>query len=361
MSDTLDIANPAATGQAPTPAAAPGATLPGQVVLTQPQKAAVIIGILGADGAGQILEQMDEDTLRNFAAAMSKLRKVEPEVVRTTIGEFLYELDRLEETVTGGLGNAREMLKDYVPDATLNRIMDDVDQPSASNVWKKLSAVDDQALAEFLTLEHPQTAAVVLSKLSAEHAAKIIGRLEAETARDMVFGLTKTAALDSNVIEAIGHSVSEDFLANQRGGDSSFKPAERIGSIMNYAPGEIRNAVLSFLDDTQPELADAVKGSMFTFNDIPERIEKRDAAAIVRAVDEELILKALKGAEDNAPETAEFLLSSISSRVAEQLRESLSEIEKVKIREAEEAQNAVIKAIRELEAAGELRLIAIEE
>lgn len=329
--------------------------------LTQAQKAAIIIGILGPEGAGPLLEQMSEASLRNFAGAMSKLRRVEPELVHATIKEFLYELDRMDETVSGGLSRARDMLKDFVAESMLTRILDEADAPSATNVWKKLATIDEQALAEFLTREHPQTAAVVLSKLSAEQAAQVLGRVDAERARDMVFGLTKAATLDPSVIEAIGYSVSEDFLANHRVGSVAFKPAERIGTIMNYTTGEIRQAVLGFLDETQPELADAVKGSMFTFQDIQDRIERRDVATIVRIVERDHLLKALKGAEDNGPATLEFFLSSISSRMAEQLRESLGELEKVKIREAEDAQNAVLKTIRELESAGELKLTTIEE
>ncbi|MFK7945368.1 MAG: flagellar motor switch protein FliG [Paracoccaceae bacterium] len=349
------------TAFAPKVAQVPATNANATESLTKAQKAAIIIGILGADGAGPLLEQMSENTLRRFAGAMSKLRKVEPEMVHATIKEFLYELDRLDETVNGGLSKAREMLKDYVAEALLTNILDEVDAPSASNVWKKLAVVDEQALAEFLTREHPQTAAVVLSKLSAEQAAQILGRIEAERAREIVFGLTKAATLDQNVIEAIGCSVSEDFLATHKGGGGNFKPAERIGTIMNFTSGEIRQAVLSFLDDTQPELADSVRRSMFTFEDIQDRVEKRDVAAIVRLVEQDELMRALKGAEQNAPATAEFILTSISSRMAEQFREALGEMDKVKIREAEDAQNAVLRTIKEMEATGQLKLSTIEE
>lgn len=334
---------------------------PAPLPLSKAQKAAIIIGILGPDGAGPILEQLDEMSLRRFARAMGKLRRVEPEVVNATIMEFIEELDRMDRMVSGGMKHARELLQDYVAEATLASILDDADIASDKNVWKALDKIDDQALAEFLSGEHPQTAAVVLSKLSAEHAAKILGRVDAARAREMVLGLSKASALDQSVIEAIAFSVGEDFLATRRSGGETFKPAERIGTIMNYTRADIRQSVLGFLGETQPELADAVKSTMFTFQDIHERIERRDMAAIVRSIDQEMLLRALKGAEENAPEVHEFILGSISSRVAEQLREALGEIEKVKIREVEEAQNGMLKRIREMEAAGELKLIAIED
>lgn len=352
-----DLANRAQTAAA----SAPNARQRPADSLTQAQKAAIVIGIIGSEAAGPLLEQMDETTLRNFASAMSSLRKVEPEIVHATIREFMFEMERLSETVHGGSRKAREVLADYVAEATLTRIMNDVDAPSSTNVWKRLLDIDEQALAEFLSHEHPQTAAVVLSNLPAEHAAKILGRVDPETARDMVFGLTKAATLEPSVVNAIGFSVSEDFLANHRGGKATFRPAERIGSIMNYTTGEIRQAVLGFLDQTQPELADAVKGSMFTFQDIHERVERRDVAAIVRNIEQDAMLKALKGAIDNAPASHEFILTSMSSRMAEQVREQLDEVDKVKVREAEEAQQEFLKVIRDLEAAGELKLIEIDD
>ncbi|MEM7213531.1 MAG: FliG C-terminal domain-containing protein, partial [Pseudomonadota bacterium] len=283
-----------------------GDSLPGEVrsnkaatevfELTQAQKAAVIIGILGVDAAGPILERMNEESLRSFASAMAKIRRVPPDIVVTTIQEFLIDFAQFDMTVSGGMKNARSMLQDYVPEATLTRIMDDIETPSAHNVWQKLTGVDNQALAEFLSREHPQTAAVVLSKLSAEHAADILGRLTSERAREIVVGLKRTTSMDGNVVEAIGESVSKDFLEHYRGGGTSVKPEERIGTIMNYTSSEIRQAVLEFLGEKQPEFLEAVKARMFTFNDIQDRIEKRDITAIVRATDPEDFLKAMIGA-----------------------------------------------------------------
>ncbi|MGD1927031.1 MAG: FliG C-terminal domain-containing protein [Paracoccaceae bacterium] len=130
---------------------------------------------------------------------------------------------------------------------------------------------------------------------------------------------------------------------------------------MNYTSGEIRQSVLDFLGEKQPEFLEAVKARMFTFADIQDRIEKRDITAIVRATAPEDLLKAMIGAQDTAPQTFEFIINSLSSRVAEQLREEMADAGKVKVREAEEAQNAMLKVIRAMEAAGELALIAVDE
>ncbi|MEM7060685.1 MAG: FliG C-terminal domain-containing protein [Pseudomonadota bacterium] len=343
------------------PPADPSKTVPTEPLLTSREKAAVILGVLGTDAASPILEQMDEDTLRSFASAMSRLKRVSPETVMQTIAEFQYEVDRLDMTVMGGAPNAREMLRDAVNDATLTKIFDDIESPSVHNVWNKLAKVDDGALADFLMQEHPQTVAVVLSKLSVEQSARLIGHLDEDRAREVVTGLTKTSKLDPQIIETIGTAVSRSFLENQRGSASGFKPADRIGAIMNYAPGNIRQSVLAYLDETQPEFSDKVKRKMFTFQDIPKRLEKRDIAAVVRAVDGDVLLTALVGAGSNAADTRDFILASISSRVAEQLRADMAEVGKVKIREAEEAQNAILAVIRELETNAQIMLVPLDD
>ena len=329
--------------------------------LTRAQKAAIILGVLGSDAAGPLLEQLNEDALRNFAVAMSRLRNVPPETVTAVIGEFLEALPRMEMTVSGGLEHARMMLEEFVNEATLSRIMDDAEVPSVKNVWQKLATVDETVLIDFLSHEHPQTAAVVLSKLSAEKAGQLLGRMNPDFARGVALGLAKASSLDASVVEAIGLSLGRDFLLKQRSGGKSFKPADRIGAIMNFTTGEIRQAVLSYLDEVQPVLAEEVKRKLFTFQDIPKSLERRDVTAVVRATDPDALLKALAGAAETAPETQEFLLSNISSRVAEQLRADLAELGKVRAREAEEAQTAVVKVIRDLESSGALALISEDD
>ncbi|MEM1382411.1 MAG: FliG C-terminal domain-containing protein [Pseudomonadota bacterium] len=334
---------------------------PGSEELTRQQKAAVILGVLGVDMASPILEQLDEGCLRSFAQAMSKLRRVEADTVRGVIAEFLAELEEHHNIVRGGVGTTRAVLEPIVNENTLNRLLDDVDAPSVNNVWKKLAKVSEEALADFLSREHPQTAAVVLSKMSSEHAARVLNKLTPERVRDIVVGITKTQSLDPHVIEAIGASVSRDFLSGHQHDGPRRNPAERVGGIMNYTTLEIRNFVLGHIEEHQPEFADEVKRKMFTFEDIPKRVETRDVAAIARNLDQETLLRALILAETNAQEVQDYVLGNISSRVAEQLREEMRAIGKVRKKDGEDAQTAFVRVIREMEGRGELKLVAPDE
>lgn len=329
--------------------------------LTPSQKASIVIAALGPDGAAPLLERFDEHTLRSFARGLASLRKVPSEAVRTTLAEFIGQVSEGERSLKGGLPIVRELLGQVINEATLQRILDEVDQPSLQNVWEKLMKVDDGAISAFLAREHPQTSAVVLSKLPAELAARVLDRLDPDLVKRIVMGLTKTSTLDGAIVEAIGDSVSRDFLAGRSASTSQRNPAEGVGAIMNYVSSAVRDPVLEHLAELKPAFAAEVKKRMFTFDDIPIRLETRDVTAVLRTVETDTLLLALKVGETNAPRTTEFLLGAISKRMGEQLREDMAAMAKVKLQDGERAQAEIIKGIRRLEGAGELRLIVEEE
>ncbi|MEM6489555.1 MAG: FliG C-terminal domain-containing protein [Pseudomonadota bacterium] len=329
--------------------------------LTQSQKAAVVIVALGPEISGPILETLDEGALRNFTGAMARLGLIDADTVRLVIAEFLDAIHTHDSLVRGGLAAAREMLEPHIAEGLLTRILDDVDSPSASNVWKKLGKVNDDALAEYLSREHPQTAAVILSKLSSEHAGRVLNRFDPDRAREVVQGITRAQSLDVNVIEAIGASVSRDFLATNAHTAPRRDPAERVGAIMNYTSAETRDHILGYLEQHQPEFAEEVRRKMFTFNDIPKRMQPRDMAALVREVERETLLRALRYGQELGSEAFDFILSGISSRIAEQIRDEIRDIDKPRRKDGEAAQAAVVASVRALEARGELRLAAPDD
>ena len=328
--------------------------------LSKPERAAIILGVLGTDSAAPILEQMDETCHRAFAGAMVRLEKIDTDTVEAVIREFIATLEDGDLAVSGGLDRAREMLSGVTNETVLADILDEADRPNARNAWDKLKKVDDDLLAEMLLKEHPQTSAVIVDRLPADKAAGVIGLLPLEVACRIVAGMNRASKLSAKVVEAIGQSVSRDFLARQSRGKRA-TPADKISDIMNYAAGQMRADVLEFLGRTEPELLEEVRKKMFTFTDIPHRIDRRNITAIVRATPNEVLLPALAGAAENAPETRDYFLSNISSRVAEQLTDELDDLGTVKLRVAEAAQSEIVKTIRKLVADGTLEMLEPEE
>ena len=140
-------------------------------------------------------------------------------------------------------------------------------------------------------------------------------------------------------------------------------PVERVGAILNFSTAATRDDVLNGLDETDRLFADEVRKAIFTFVNIPDRIAPRDIPKVVRELDQLELVTALAAAAAT-PETnrsAEYILSNMSGRLADQLREEVQEAGKVKAKDGEAAMTSIVTTIRGMETAGELLLIAAEE
>ena len=121
--------------------------------------------------------------------------------------------------------------------------------------------------------------------------------------------------------------------------------------------------MLAGLEAEDAAFAAEVRKAIFTFVHLPARVVARDVPKIIRLVDQPVLITALTGAQANGEQAAaaEFLLANMSQRMAQTLREDMAARGKVKDKEGEAAMSAVITAVRQLEAAGELVLNSEEE
>ena len=76
-----------------------------------------------------------------------------------------------------------------------------------------------------------------------------------------------------------------------------------------------------------------------------------------------MLITALAAAQGKEKETkaAEFILSSMSQRLAQQMRDEMETLGKVRAKDGEDAMNEVVTAIRAMEADGKLMLVAGED
>ena len=119
--------------------------------------------------------------------------------------------------------------------------------------------------------------------------------------------------------------------------------------------------MLDGLEQEDSGFAQQVRRAIFTFANIPDRIDPRDVPKITRDVDPVKLITALAAATGDDEKVTEFILSNMSKRMAEQLREEMQDLGDIKEKDGEAAMTAVVIAIRELEASGDIFLVAEEE
>lgn len=322
------------------------------------EKAAIILVALGPETAARLLSEIGERRLHRFARIVNGLAEVPADVVERVIAEFLHKIEDTR-SVGGGAVEARRFLSEVLDKDRVNQIMGDLDTRGRS-VWSLLGDVPDARIATWLRSEHPQVAAIALSRLTAIKAARVLERLDQKEAEDIVMRMGPAAAAEPGVTARIGEVIARDFLPAAISQRNRQEPADLIAGVMNHVSTTIRDRLLEAMVDAAPTLAEAVRKVMFTFEHIPERINPRDVGLITKSVDEALLLRALKAGGERGRATADFIFDNISKRLAERLREDLEALPKPTRKEGEAAQAALVAAIVDLRDTGALKMIVTE-
>ncbi|WP_316014954.1 flagellar motor switch protein FliG [Roseobacter sp. HKCCA0434] len=324
--------------------------------LTPSQKAAIVLAALGPDRAAPLMRDMNESQLRHFAVAISGLRRVPQATIVQIMSEFEEALGE-GIGIAGGSEAARRMLDEVLDGQQVARIMSDVDNTMNRSFWNRLGQAPSASVALFLQNEHPQTAAVVLSELRADRAAGVLECLDEAFAQDVVLRLSRVPRLDRHVLALVERIIVETFLSAAVEGGDVRSPADLIAGMMNNLSATTRHDLLGHLDRRDPDLSDQVQKVMFTFGDLPRRVEPRDVATVVRNIEETTLLTALASAQATYPDSVSFVLENISRRLSERFAEELRQFEDVKLKVGEKAQSEMITEIQRLADTKEITLI----
>ena len=335
---------------------------PPRRILSRQQKAAVIVRYLLTDGTSLPIASLPEHMQAALAEQMGQMRLIDRTTLDEVVAEFLSELEAVGLSFPGGIEGALSMMDGHISQSAASRLRRMASLSSKIDPWERITALPVDRLLPILADEAVEVGAVMLSKLPVAKAAEILGRLPGERARRVAYAVSMTGKVDPETVRRIGAALLAE-LDNQPPRAFETGPVERVGAILNVSPAVTREDVLQGLEAEDAGFAAEVRRAIFTFVHIPARLNPRDAPKITRLVEQPVLVTALAAAlaRPGLEEAAEFLLASISQRLAQGLREEMATLGKIKDKDAEEAMTAIISAIRTLEASGEITLIQPEE
>lgn len=330
--------------------------------LSKRQKAAIIVRLLLNEGAQLSLEDLPETLQVELTHEMGALRMIDKDTMRGVVDEFVSDLNDLGMAFPGGLEAALTALDGAISSTSMRRVRQETGLVVSGDPWRLITGLPDKALIAIIRQESTEISAVVLSKLPVARSAELLGLLPGDLARRITYAISTTSSIDPDTVRMIGLGIASQ-VADASPQAFTEAPVDRVGAILNFSTAATRDEVLSGLDQDDAGFAQLVRKAIFTFANIAERIPARDIPKVTRAVDQAMLTTALAFAAESAADLAssEFILANMSQRLAGQLREEMEEIGKVKAKDGEEAMNAIVAAIRDMERAGEIVLITEPE
>ena len=108
--------------------------------------------------------------------------------------------------------------------------------------------------------------------------------------------------------------------------------------------------IIEALEEDNPELAEEIKKRMFVFEDLVT-LDDRSIQRVLKEVDMRDLALALKTASQ---EVTNRIFKNISSRARDMIKEDMSLMGPVRLRDVEEAQQKIVNNIRQLDESGEI-------
>jgi flagellar motor switch protein FliG len=318
--------------------------------LSGPQKAAVLLLALGEAQCARLFSMMHEDEIKEISAAMAQLGSVRSDMVERMCLDFAERLGGTG-SIVGSFENTERLLLKTLPRDRVSVIMDEIRGPAGRTMWDKLGNVNEAVLANYLKNEYPQTVAVVLSKIRADHAARVLTMLPDGFAMEVVMRMLRMESVQKDVLEGVEKTLRAEFMSNLA--RSTRRDAhEMMAEIFNNLDRQSETRFVAALEERNREAAERIKSLMFTFDDL-QRLTGPAVQTLLRAVDKSKLPLALKGASEKL---RDLFFKNLSERAGKMLSEEIENLGPVKLRDVDEAQATIVALAKDMAAQGQIEI-----
>ena len=314
-------------------------------------KVAILFVALGQETAGEVMKHLNDYEIEEITQAVAALKNVTVKMQDQVLEDFEQHLLAGEWVSQGGMDFARGALERAVGPRKAQEILDRVASTVSSGFYMLRNVAPEQ-IAPFISHEHPQTVALILSQLEAVQASGILAQLPERMQADVAYRI----ATMENITPAVLKEIEEALEASLRdilGGNKDVGGPKVVADILNLTGSRTEKNVLDQMDAQDPEVAEAVRNLMFTFADI-KGLTDRELQILLREVDQKDLVTALKGSED---ELKEKILGNMSERVRTFISEEMEFQAPMRLSEVEEVQLRIVQQVRQLEEQGQVTIV----
>lgn len=313
------------------------------------RKAAVLMIQLGKDRAAQVMAHLTDTEVENISAEIARLDAVTAAETDTVLTEFHDLMTAHAHVTQGGFGFAQQLLEQSLGPERATEIMERLHAAAIQMPFQFLHRADPAQLRGFIADEHPQVIALVLAHMAPDKASLLLGGLPAHQQAVVAHRIAVMDRTNPEIVRTV-EAVLERKLS------SMLQPSEasRVGgvdplvNIINRSDRPTERQIVEGLEGLDAALADEVKSRMFMFEDVVG-LDDRSVQQVLRQVDTAQLALALKGVSDAVRNK---ITTNLSERAAENLMEEVELLGAVRLTQVEEAQQGIIRTIRQLEEQG---------
>jgi len=321
-------------------------TLPG------PERAAIFMMSLGEQSAAEVLKHMGPKEVQRVGTAMTTLNNVSNAQVTHVMSEFANVIEEQSSVGIGSDDYIRNVLIGALGEDKAGNVIDRILMGKNSKGLESLKWMDPRAVADVVHNEHPQIIAIVLSYLESDHAAEVLSHLQERTRTDVLMRIATLEGVPPAALHELNEVLEKQFSGSSKMQKSGVGGIKTAADILNFMDGATEQEITEAITEQDENLAQQIQEQMFVFENLLE-VDDRGMQTILREVQSDSLILALKGADDTMKEK---IFGNMSSRAAEMMRDDLEAKGPVKLKDVESAQKEMLVVAKRLADSGEISL-----
>lgn len=315
-------------------------------------QAAILLLSLGEQDAAEVLKHMAPKEVQRLGSAMTSMNNVQQSDVQLVMQNFVEQAKNLTGIGMGSESYIRNMLVTALGEDKANGLADRILMGGSTTGLDTLKWMDGRAVADIIRNEHPQIQAIVLAYLDADQSAEVLTFFVEKVRLDIMMRIASLDTVQPVALQELNDILEKQFSGNAGARTKAMGGYKVAAEIMNNLDGSAETELMDSIKEVDEDMGNQIQDLMFVFDNLKE-VDDRGIQQLLREVSSEMLIIALKGADN---ELQEKIFSNMSKRAAELLRDDLEVKGPVRMSEVEGAQKEILIIARRMADAGEIML-----
>lgn len=320
--------------------------------LTGTQKSAILMMLLGEDEAAEILKNLSPREVQHLGGAMYSVQGVDQDTVNAVLDEFLNVIKQQTSLGLGAGNYIRNVLTKALGGDKAQSVLSRITPASSERPIEILDWMDARSIAELIIDEHPQIVALIVSYLDYGLAADVLGLLPHDLQPEVVRRIATLETVQPDAVRELERVMQQKFQANTTLRASQIGGVKAAAKIMNFTKTAMEQRIMKDIKKESKDLMQSIQDSMFVFDNLVMS-DDRSLQTLLRSIDTEILVIALKGADEVLREK---LFGCMSTRAASNIKDEMEALGPMRLTDVQEAQKQIIAVARKMSDEGTIVL-----
>ena len=316
------------------------------------EKASILLLTIGEEAAAKILQQLGPKEVQRIGTSMATLTDVKRERVVAVFNSLISELTNTTGFGIGSDNYLRNVLTRALGEEKATGIIDRILLGGNTQGLDTLKWMDARAISDVIKQEHPQIQAIVIAYLEGDLSAEVLSYLPENMRLDVIVRVAKLDTVQPDALNELNNILERQFSGGSSAQKRRIGGAKVAADIMTNLEGGIEKTLMKSLSSFDEEMAEKIQDLMFVFSNLMD-VEDRAIQSILRDTPNDLLLIALKGADEDLRQK---IFNNMSTRAADLLRDDLEVLGPTRLSDVESAQREILNIARQKANDGEIIL-----